>query len=94
MASATIHWTADNWETTHDMPTVDSGVGIHYADLPTENLEHDQKIIYTFYWQDAEIWENKNYTLTIEKTHAAPLREKIQIRKLAERDKIKVFLPS
>lgn len=93
LTSATIHWTADNWATTHDLATSDSGMGIHYADLPTENLDHEQRIVYTFFWHDAGIWENKNYTLTIEKKHIA-LPKKTRVQKSAERDKIKVFLPS
>jgi glucoamylase len=63
----TVRWSLDNWLTAHDITSLDSGLGIHYADLPTQNLEHNQKIIYTFYWHESENWENKNYVLWIEK---------------------------
>ncbi len=94
LAPASIHWSTDNWMTTHDISTFDSEMGIHYADLPTENLVHDQKIVYTFYWHDTKIWENKNYMLAIEKEHPSSAPRKALQRKSADKDKIKVFLPS
>ncbi len=38
MASAVIHWSADDWKTCHDIKTDDTGLGIHLADLPTKAL--------------------------------------------------------
>ncbi|MDP1745940.1 MAG: hypothetical protein Q8L90_10200, partial [Bacteroidota bacterium] len=64
----------DNWLSTNDLVTLDSGVGIHYADLPTENLDYEQKISYTFYWHDSETWEDENYTLSVEKLNSAKLQ--------------------
>ena len=84
LVSATIHWTSDNWATTHDTQTIDSGTGIHYADLPTQDLDQEQKTIYTFYWHDAGTWENKNYTLTIEKNDPSAIPPKTRQRKPAE----------
>jgi hypothetical protein len=75
------------------MVTLDSGLGIHFADLHTSDLDHGNEIQFTFYWHDAERLENKNYSLAIEKnrTHVSnDSRDKIHI----DRDKIKVFLPS
>ena len=66
-ASATVKWSIDNWHSTHETFTLDSGVGIHFADIPTSDLPPESIINYTFYWHDAECWENKNYSLAIEK---------------------------
>ena len=35
LTSAIVRWSADNWLTTQDVTTLDSGVGIHFADLQT-----------------------------------------------------------
>jgi glucoamylase len=66
-AAATVKWSTDNWQTVHEKQTLDSGVGVHFADLPTANLDHDHEVIFTFYWHEAECWENKNYKLYIER---------------------------
>jgi glucoamylase len=69
LTAATVRWTVDNWITTHDTITLNSGVGIHYADIPTMDFNHDQKLSYTFYWHEAEVWEKTDYTLIIEKNN-------------------------
>ncbi len=89
---ATVRWTYDDWKTYHDVNTLDTGVGVHYADLSTEKLDHNHKIIYTFYWQEAGNWENKNYTLSIDKE---PSQNRAEAQASPpDRDKIKLFLPS
>ena len=35
LTPATIHWTADACRTVRDVETVDTGLGVHVADLPT-----------------------------------------------------------
>ncbi|MDQ3047706.1 MAG: glucan 1,4-alpha-glucosidase [Bacteroidota bacterium] len=96
VSSATVKWSSDNWETHHEVHTLDSSLGIHFADLSTENLEHEQEIQFTFFWHDSEKWENQSYTLTVEKdrtlNHIPPVEN--ATRPVVERDKIKVFLPS
>jgi glucoamylase len=73
--------------------TLDSGVGVHYADLPTSALEHGENIVFTFYWHEAENWEGADFNLTIERSHQQH-HVKEEQQKPADRDRIKVFLPS
>lgn len=94
LASATVKWSDDNWLTATEVDTLDSGVGIHFADLPTRDLDHEQGIEYTFYWHDAQKWEGKTYTLSIEKDRSEKAEEEKPAGKRADRDKTKVFLPS
>ncbi len=94
LASATIQWSSDNWETTNDVVTLDSGLGIHFADLPTVNLDYEQNISYTFYWHDSQTWEDKKYMLSVEKNRSAQILTETKAQKQTKRDKIKVFLPS
>ena len=89
LSPATVRWSIDNWLTTHDITTLDSGTGIYYADLSTENLNYEQKISYTFYWHDSETWEDENYTLSIEKLNSAKLQASKE-RKVKKNKNMKV----
>ena len=65
MASASIHWTVDDWKTCHDIKTHDAGLKIHLADLPTQSLTAGKQIKFTFYWSDAGHWEGKDFMVRI-----------------------------
>ncbi len=66
LSSMTVRWSSDNWESCMDVDSLDSGLGIHFADLLTDTLSFGHKIDYTFYWQDTAEQDGRNYTLTIE----------------------------
>lgn len=93
LALATIKWSADNWETFKEATTLDTGLGVHFADLETTGLDHDQEISFTFYWHESETWENKNCTLSVERNPDVQAKA-AQQSEMPERDKIKVFFPS
>jgi glucoamylase len=65
LASAVIHWTADDWKTRQDVKTLDDGLGIFLADLPTQSLPEGAQIKFTFYWPDAGHWEGKDFMVRI-----------------------------
>jgi glucoamylase len=65
MAPAVIHWSADDWKTSQDINTHDAGLGIHMTDLPTEALPEGKRIIFTFYWPDADHWEGKDFIVHV-----------------------------
>lgn len=66
LEAATIHWSHDNWQTTADLPTRDSGFGIHYADLPTSDLPAGTVLVFTFYWTGAKHWEGQDFYVTLQ----------------------------
>jgi glucoamylase len=92
LACATVKWTADNWATTNEVLTLDSGLGVFFADIPTAKLDHEQSFEFTFFWHDSEKEEGTNFKLTIERDKKKPVPDKAD--SLPDRDKIKVFLPS
>ncbi|MGA8230313.1 MAG: hypothetical protein WB795_02435, partial [Candidatus Acidiferrales bacterium] len=65
LARALVHWSADNWKTVTDVKTVDSGLGLHYVDLPTSKLPVGKKVIFTFFWSDAGKWEGANWEVAV-----------------------------
>ncbi len=64
MADAKICWTTDEWKTTNETKTKDIGIGIFIADLKTK-AQAGSKIEFTFFWNEADKWENENYNVEI-----------------------------
>ncbi|MEO6849051.1 MAG: glucan 1,4-alpha-glucosidase [Mucilaginibacter sp.] len=63
MARGIIHWSDDNWTKVHDLKQDNFILGIHYADLPTQDLPIGGEIKFTFYWPEADRWEGTDYTV-------------------------------
>jgi glucoamylase len=63
LASATIHWTADDWQTAHDTATIDTGLGVHFVDLNTNQLPVGAAVAFTFYWHHTDTWEGTNFSV-------------------------------
>ena len=65
LAPATVHWSLDGWQTVRDSEMVDTGLGIYFVDLPTENLKAGSQITFTFYWSQVSHWEGVNFTVDV-----------------------------
>src|SRR5262249_48259487 len=66
LAAARVHWTADEWATSHDDETREIGSGIHLVDLATQNVPRGSHIRFTFYWRDTERWEGMDFAVTVD----------------------------
>ena len=64
-AAGSVHWSADGWRTIHDTATIDSGLGVHYADLDSADLAVDREVLFTLYWSAENRWEGVDYTLRV-----------------------------
>ncbi len=64
LSSAIVWWSIDDWKTTNETATLNTGLGVHVADLPTKTV-NEANILFTFYWQDAQHWENNDFKITI-----------------------------
>jgi len=62
---ALVHWSFNNWWTTRDTDTVDTGLGLQVADLPSQMLEDGEQIVFTFYWKDEQRWEGVNFRVAV-----------------------------
>jgi glucoamylase len=65
LAPALIHWSTDDWRTFQDSRTVDSGLGIHYADLPAEDIPAGRHVTFTFLWLEERRWEGTDFRVEI-----------------------------
>jgi len=64
--AAMVHWTLDGWQTAGDLNTRDTGLGVYVVDLPTAALAPERTVEFTFYWQQQQKWEGKNYSVMVE----------------------------
>jgi glucoamylase len=65
MAPATVHWSFNHWEGAHDSETIDTQLGIHIVELPTQQLPPGHEIAFTFYWKREQRWEGRNFFVTV-----------------------------
>ena len=65
LAPAVVHWSDDAWKSARDVQTRESGIGIYFVDLPTHGLRAGSEIAFTFYWPQAQRWEDVNFSVTI-----------------------------
>ena len=66
LAAAVVHWSTDDWGTTQDTPTRDTGLGIHMVDLPTEKLAAGAAVVFTFYWTETSHWQGQDFRVAVE----------------------------
>ncbi|MGH7523879.1 MAG: glycoside hydrolase family 15 protein, partial [Gemmatimonadales bacterium] len=64
-APTRLHWTSDDWITTADHASRDTGLDVHVTDLPTESLVDGDRVQFTMFWPEANQWEGTNFTVTV-----------------------------
>jgi glucoamylase len=65
-APALVHWSFDRWQASHDLDTVDTGLGLHVADLPSHTSPAGTEISFTFYWKDQQRWEEVDFSVVVD----------------------------
>ncbi|HZV81941.1 MAG TPA: glucan 1,4-alpha-glucosidase [Geobacteraceae bacterium] len=65
MTPAVCHWSADDWQTTFDSSTRDTGLGFQVVDLTTAVLTEGKQVRFTFYWPESSRWEGVDFTVRI-----------------------------
>jgi glucoamylase len=62
-APATVRYSYDAWSTSRDVRTTDTGLGIHVADLATNDVSAGRCIVFTFHWSSVDRWEGRNFSV-------------------------------
>jgi glucoamylase len=65
LAPAVVHWSLNDWNTVHDTRTVDTGLGVHFADLPTDKLPPNANAIFTIFWPETGKWEGVDFQVSV-----------------------------
>jgi glucoamylase len=66
LAPAVVRWSVDGWRTAHDIPTRDTTIGVHVADLETINQLSGDRVDFTFYWSEADRWEGADFVVCVD----------------------------
>jgi glucoamylase len=61
-----VHWSVDEWKTSHDTDARDTGLGTFVLDLPTASLAGGAKAVFTFYWPTERRWEGTDFSVIVE----------------------------
>jgi glucoamylase len=65
MAPTVCHWSDDDWQTTYDNSSRDTGLGFQVVDLTTAALTEGKQVKFTFFWLDADRWEGVNFIVSV-----------------------------
>ncbi len=66
LTPAKVRWTVNDWRTSNNDATQDSGLGVYFCDLDTSQLPAGTNILFTFYWLYANRWEGVDFKVYIE----------------------------
>ena len=65
LETAVVHWSLDNWQTTQETRALDTGLGLHIADLPTAALAAGAEIVLTFHWLADDHWQGEDFVVQV-----------------------------
>jgi glucoamylase len=62
---AVVHWSADEWRTTVDSPSRETGLGVWITDLDTASLAAGTRVRFTLFWPDEQAWLGRDYEIVV-----------------------------
>ena len=65
LSPAVVHWMTNDWETTEDTATCDTGLGVYTVDLPTQMLLPGSSVEFTFFFPDTGQWNGTNFRVSV-----------------------------
>ena len=63
--AATVRWSHDNWHTMRNLPTYDSGIGLHIAEIDTRALPVGTALEFTYRFASNSEWPGRNFRITV-----------------------------
>jgi glucoamylase len=60
-----VRWTDDDWQSFADTETTDSGLGLHFIELPTAGRAPGTRLSFTWQWVETGAWDGQNYSVAI-----------------------------
>ena len=64
--AATVRWSSDQWATSHDTDTRNTGLGVHIVDIETKALPVGARLVFTVHWRQDDRWEGANFEVAID----------------------------
>jgi glucoamylase len=66
MDAAVVRWSIDDWKSSSDTDSKESGWNLQYVDLPSEKLPSGRHLVFTFFWKNEGRWEGQDYQVAVE----------------------------
>jgi glucoamylase len=63
--AALVHWTVDEWRSAFDTQSIETGLGVWYADLPTRELPARSVVRFTLRWANTDRWEGNDFEVRV-----------------------------
>ncbi|TWU20886.1 glycoside hydrolase family 15 protein [Bythopirellula polymerisocia] len=63
-AAFRLRMSTDGWKTQSDRDSTDTGIGVHYIDIPTREYG-DSPLQFTFFWVVARRWEKRDFSIEL-----------------------------
>ena len=60
-----LHYSLNDWQTTQDITSIQTALGICYIDVPMTQ-EQTSALHFTFFWPDVARWENQDFVVTVQ----------------------------
>lgn len=67
LAPFSLHWTKDDWASTTDTESRDTGTGVHLVDISLTRLKAGSVIRFTFFWTGTGNWEGQDFQIDVVK---------------------------
>jgi glucoamylase len=64
-APTLVHWSVNDWRSTCDTRSIETGLGIWYSDLPTTDLPAGIRVRFAPFWIDTERWEGTDFEVQV-----------------------------
>jgi glucoamylase len=71
-----LHWSDDEWRSSHDTGSTPTSLGLEYVDIPVDAAQK-APLRFTFRWPVQNQWQGKDYAVEIEQ----PIHEDVSKRK-------------
>ena len=57
-------WVSDEWQTFQDSPSIATGLGAHFVDIPVARHQR-APVRFTFLWTETQRWEGQDYDVEV-----------------------------
>jgi glucoamylase len=65
LAPAQLRWSIDEWLTSNEEISHNTGFGVHIIDLVRDKLPKGSILRFTFYWPEAKRWEGNDFEIKV-----------------------------
>ena len=66
--ASVVLWSDDDWAASHETPTIDTGLGVHAAEIPTQTLQPGRSVVFTWRETATGNWAGADHRIVVTRT--------------------------